>query len=170
TEGGRVRLLTVAPHPLGPALALREIVGEPGGDCPPRARSRPQDPLRHGTLVDSAAVTPASGGTRGAAGAPVGIVGLGAYVPERVMANDEWSQYVDTSDEWIRSRTGIERRRVAAPEQSTVDLALPAARLALEDAGIGPRDVDEIIVATDTPEGFIPDTAAFITHAAVRHS
>jgi 3-oxoacyl-[acyl-carrier-protein] synthase-3 len=92
----------------------------------------------------------------------VGILGLGAYVPERVMTNDEWSQYVDTSDEWIRERTGIERRRVAAPEQSTVDLALPAALLALEDAGIGPRDVDEIIVATDTPEVFIPDTAAFI--------
>ena len=103
-----------------------------------------------------------SGGARGAAGAPVGIVGLGAYVPERVMTNDEWSQYVDTSDEWIRSRTGIERRRVAAPEQSTVDLALPAARLALEDAGIGPRDLDEIIVATDTREVTIPDTAAFV--------
>ena len=92
----------------------------------------------------------------------MGILGLGAYVPERVMTNDEWSQYVDTSDQWIRERTGIERRRVAAPEQSTVDLALPAARLALEDAGIGPRDVDEIVVATDTPEVFIPDTAAFI--------
>ena len=96
------------------------------------------------------------------AGGPVGILGLGAYVPERVMTNAEWSAYVDTSDEWIRERTGIERRRVAAPEQSTVDLALPAARLALEDAGIGPLDVDEIIVATDTPEVFIPDTAAFV--------
>ena len=92
----------------------------------------------------------------------MGILGLGAYVPERVMTNAEWSAYVDTSDEWIRERTGIERRRVAAPEQSTVDLALPAARLALEDAGIGPREVDEIIVATDTPEVFIPDTAAFV--------
>ncbi|HEV8240286.1 MAG TPA: beta-ketoacyl-ACP synthase III [Thermoanaerobaculia bacterium] len=107
-------------------------------------------------------MTSANGGGRGLAGAPVGILGLGAYVPERVMTNDEWSRYVDTSDEWIRERTGIERRRVAAPEQSTVDLALPAARLALEDAGIGPRDVDEIVVATDTPEVFIPDTAAFI--------
>ncbi len=92
----------------------------------------------------------------------MGILGLGAYVPERVMTNAEWSVYVDTTDEWIRERTGIERRRVAAPEQSTVDLALPAARLALEDAGIGPLDVDEIIVATDTPEVFIPDTAAFV--------
>jgi 3-oxoacyl-[acyl-carrier-protein] synthase-3 len=92
----------------------------------------------------------------------VGILGLGAYVPERVMTNDEWSQYVDTSDEWIRDRTGIERRRVAAPEQSTVDLAVPAAEMALADAGITARDLDEIIVATDTPEVFIPDTAAFV--------
>jgi 3-oxoacyl-[acyl-carrier-protein] synthase-3 len=96
--------------------------------------------------------------------AAVGIVGLGAYVPERVMANEEWSQYVDTTDAWIRERTGIERRRVAAPDQTTVDLAVPAARLALAEAGIGPRDVDEIIVATDTPEVFIPDTAAFVQH------
>jgi 3-oxoacyl-[acyl-carrier-protein] synthase III len=100
--------------------------------------------------------------TGGASGAAVGILGLGAYVPDRVMTNAEWSAYVDTTDEWIRERTGIERRRVAAPEQSTVDLALPAARLALEDAGLGPRDLDEIIVATDTPEVFIPDTAAFV--------
>ncbi|HXT50944.1 MAG TPA: 3-oxoacyl-ACP synthase, partial [Thermoanaerobaculia bacterium] len=107
-------------------------------------------------------MTPAKGAASGASSGAVGILGLGAYVPERVMANAEWSQYVDTTDEWIRERTGIERRRVAAPEQSTVDLALPAARLALEDAGIGPRDVDEIIVATDTPEVFIPDTAAFV--------
>ncbi|HEV8631155.1 MAG TPA: beta-ketoacyl-ACP synthase III [Thermoanaerobaculia bacterium] len=94
--------------------------------------------------------------------APIGILGLGAYVPERVMTNADWSRYVDTTDEWIRERTGIERRRVAAPEQSTVDLALPAARLALEEAGIGPHEIDEIIVATDTPEVYIPDTAAFV--------
>ena len=97
-------------------------------------------------------------------GGAIGILGLGAYVPERVMANEEWARHVDTTDEWIRERTGIERRRVAAPDQSTVDLALPAARLALEDAGMGPLDVDEIIVATDTREVLIPDTAAFVQH------
>ncbi len=97
-------------------------------------------------------------------GNAVGILGLGAYVPERVMGNEEWSRYVDTSDQWIRERTGIERRRVAAPEQSTVDLALPAARLALADAGIDAAEIDEIIVATDTPEVSIPDTAAFVQH------
>ncbi len=94
----------------------------------------------------------------------VGIVGLGAYLPERVMTNDEWTAYVDTSDEWIRQRTGIERRRIAAPDESTADLAVYAAQAALADAGIGPRDVDEIIVATDTPEVYLPDTASFVQH------
>jgi 3-oxoacyl-[acyl-carrier-protein] synthase-3 len=97
-------------------------------------------------------------------GGAIGILGLGAYVPERVLTNDDWARLIDTTDEWIRERTGIERRRVAAPDQSTVDLALPAARLALEDAGLGPLDVDEIIVATDTREVLIPDTAAFVQH------
>jgi 3-oxoacyl-[acyl-carrier-protein] synthase-3 len=95
---------------------------------------------------------------------PVGVLGLGAYVPERAMSNDEWSRFVDTSDEWIYSRTGIRSRRIASPEQSTVDLAIPAARAALADAGLDVEAVDEIIVATDTPEAFIPDTAAFIQH------
>jgi 3-oxoacyl-[acyl-carrier-protein] synthase-3 len=93
---------------------------------------------------------------------PVGLLGLGAYVPERVMENAEWAQWVDTTDEWIRERTGIERRRVAAPEQTTVDLAVEAARSALADAGLDATAVDEIVVATDTPEVFIPDTAAYV--------
>ena len=95
-------------------------------------------------------------------GQPVGLLGLGAYVPERVMHNAEWSQWVDTSDEWIRERTGIETRRVAAPEQTTVDLAMEAAQVALADAAVAPAGIDEIIVATDTPEVYIPDTAAYV--------
>ncbi len=94
----------------------------------------------------------------------VGLLGLGAYTPDRVMTNDEWSQYVETNDQWIRERTGIERRRIAAPEQNTLDLAEHAARRALEDAGLTPEDIDEIIVATDTPEVFIPDTSAYLQH------
>lgn len=94
--------------------------------------------------------------------AATGILGLGAYVPERVMTNDDWSQYVDTSDEWIRTRTGIERRRIAANDESTLDLAERAARSALDDAGIAADQIDEIIVASDTPEAYCPDTAAFL--------
>jgi len=92
----------------------------------------------------------------------VGLLGLGAHVPERVMENAEWAEWVDTSDTWIRQRTGIERRRVIADDESTVDLALPAARLALQDAGIRVDEVDEIIVATDTPEVYLPDTSAIL--------
>lgn len=97
-------------------------------------------------------------------GASVGILGLGAYTPERVMENAEWSEYVDTTDEWIRTRTGIERRRIAAPEETTATMAVEAARRALDDAGLEPADVDEIVVATDTPEVYIPDTAPFVQH------
>ena len=91
-----------------------------------------------------------------------GLLGLGAYVPERVMPNDEWARYVDTSHDWILERTGIERRRVAHDDQTTVDLAVEAAKRALADGGFGPGDIDELVVATDTPEVFIPDTAAHV--------
>jgi 3-oxoacyl-[acyl-carrier-protein] synthase-3 len=92
------------------------------------------------------------------------LLGLGAYLPERVMSNDEWAQYVDTTDEWISTRTGIKRRRVAAADESTADLAVKAACSALDDAALSAKDIDEIIVATDTPEVFTPDTACFVQH------
>lgn len=92
----------------------------------------------------------------------VGLLGLGVYLPERIMTNDEWTAYVDTSDEWITTRTGIKRRRVAADTESTADMAVHAARAALADAGLTPEDMDEIVVATDTPEVFLPDTASFV--------
>jgi len=96
--------------------------------------------------------------------ARVGIVGIGAYVPERVMTNADWGELVDTTDEWIRERTGIERRRFAADDETTVDMAERAARAALADAGLEVREIDEIVVATDTPEVYIPDTSAFLQH------
>lgn len=94
----------------------------------------------------------------------IGLLGLGAYVPERVMTNDEWTEYVDTSDEWITSRTGIKRRRLAADDETTTDLAVAAAESALSDAGLDPERIDEIIVASDTPEVYTPDTASFVQH------
>ncbi|CAN5824519.1 ketoacyl-ACP synthase III [soil metagenome] len=90
------------------------------------------------------------------------ILGFGGYSPERVMTNHDWARLIDTTDEWIRTRTGIERRHVAAENESTADLAEAAARVALADAGIDGADIGEIIVATDTPEVYTPDTAAFL--------
>jgi 3-oxoacyl-[acyl-carrier-protein] synthase-3 len=98
-------------------------------------------------------------------GAAVSITGLGSYVPERVVTNDELAQHVDTSDEWIIERTGIRERRMAAPEQALSDLALPAARAALEDAGLDGSDIDLLIVATVTPDFAFPSTAALLADA-----
>ena len=92
----------------------------------------------------------------------IGVLGLGAYVPDRVMTNDEWAEHVDTSDEWIIARTGIKTRRIAAEDQTTVDLAAAAAERALADANVAIEGIDEIIVATDTPEVYIPDTASYL--------
>ncbi|HSO51086.1 MAG TPA: beta-ketoacyl-ACP synthase III, partial [Acidimicrobiia bacterium] len=92
------------------------------------------------------------------------ILGFGGYVPERVMTNDDWAALLDTSDEWITQRTGIKRRRVAAADETTLTLACHAASMAIKDAGLAPDDIDEIIVATDTPEVYLPDTASFVQH------
>lgn len=92
------------------------------------------------------------------------IVGFGGYVPERVVTNDDWASLVDTSDEWITQRTGIKRRRFAAADESTMTLAVAAAERAIEDAGMTAGDLDEIILATDTPEMLTPDTAALVQH------
>jgi 3-oxoacyl-[acyl-carrier-protein] synthase-3 len=95
-------------------------------------------------------------------GRPISITGLGCYVPKRVVTNEELSKMVDTSDEWIVERTGIRERRVAEPEQALSDLCLPAAKDALEQAGVRAADVDLVIVATVTPDMFFPSTGAII--------
>jgi 3-oxoacyl-[acyl-carrier-protein] synthase-3 len=95
-------------------------------------------------------------------GAAISITGLGCHVPERVVTNDDLAKLVDTSDEWILARTGIRERRFAAPEEALSDLALPAARAALEQAGVHGRDLDLIIVATVTPDMAFPSTSAII--------
>jgi 3-oxoacyl-[acyl-carrier-protein] synthase III len=93
---------------------------------------------------------------------PVTITGLGAYAPDRVVTNDDLSQLVDTSDEWIMERTGIRERRIAAEEQALSDLSLPAARQALEQAGSDGSDIDLLIVATVTPDMMFPSTSAIL--------
>lgn len=90
------------------------------------------------------------------------IIGTGSYVPERVLTNDDLSKLVDTSDEWITTRTGIKERRVAAEGQATSDLASEAARRALAAAGITAEEIDLIIVATVTPDMFFPSTACIV--------
>ena len=93
---------------------------------------------------------------------PVSITGLGAHVPERVVTNGELSQLVETSDEWIVERTGIRERRIAADSEALSDLALPAARQALEQAGSDGSDIDLLIVATVTPDMMFPSTSALL--------
>jgi len=90
------------------------------------------------------------------------IVGTGSYLPARILSNHDLSQRVDTSDEWIRARTGIRERRIAAPAEQTSDLALNAARAALSAAGMAPSDVDLIVVATTTPDRLFPATACIL--------
>jgi len=95
----------------------------------------------------------------------VGIIGLGSYLPSRIVTNDDLAQRLDTSDEWIRTRTGIRERHYAAPEEATSDLALAAARRALDDAGLAATDVDVVIVATTTPDHPVPATAPLVAAA-----
>jgi len=95
-------------------------------------------------------------------GLAVGLTGLGAYTPDRVLTNADLEAMVETSDEWIVTRTGIRERHIAAPEQAASDLALPAAREALEQAGVRAEDLDLVIVATATPDMLFPATAAIL--------
>ena len=90
------------------------------------------------------------------------ITALGTYVPEKVLTNADLEKIVDTSDEWIRTRTGIERRHVVEPGTPTSEIAVPAAREALRRRGIGPEDLDLIIVATVTPDMLFPATACIV--------
>src|SRR5437868_8472887 len=97
-----------------------------------------------------------------AQGPRISITGLGAHVPDRVLTNDELSTLVDTTDEWIMERTGIRERRIAAPEEALTDLALPAARLALAQAQVDPRDLDLVLCATVTPDMMFPTSSALL--------
>ncbi len=90
------------------------------------------------------------------------IAGTGSYVPERILTNADLEKMVDTSDEWIRTRTGIAERHIAADDQYTSDLAAEAARRAMEAAGVAPSQIGAVIVATCTPDHTFPNTAAVV--------
>jgi 3-oxoacyl-[acyl-carrier-protein] synthase III len=92
------------------------------------------------------------------------ITGTGGYLPDRVMTNADLEQIVDTTDEWIKARTGITKRHIAAEDETTCDLAEYAARKAIEAAGIKPEQIDLIIIGTTTPDVIFPSTACLLQH------
>src|ERR1051325_6192359 len=92
------------------------------------------------------------------------IAGVGAYVPEKVLTNADLERMVDTSDDWITSRTGIKERRIAAENETTSDMAALAAMRAMKNAGVTPDEIDLIIVATITPDMMFPATACLVQH------
>lgn len=92
----------------------------------------------------------------------IAILGTGSHVPSRIVTNDELSRTVDTSDEWIITRTGIRERRLAGPDDTTTGLSVAAARAALEDAGLAAADIDLLVVATMTPDLPMPATACLV--------
>lgn len=90
------------------------------------------------------------------------ITGTGFYVPDKVLTNFDLEKMVNTSDEWIFTRTGIKERRIASKDQATSDLAIEASKLTLKDAGLKVKDIDLIITATSTPDTIFPSTACWI--------
>ena len=90
------------------------------------------------------------------------IAGTGSYLPEKILTNADLEKLVDTSDEWIRSRTGIERRHVVADDQTTCDLAEQAARRAMDAAGVTPEQVDLIVIGTTTPDQLFPNVGCLL--------
>lgn len=96
---------------------------------------------------------------------PIRFCGTGAYVPEQVVSNQHFTDYLDTSDEWIVTRTGIHERRRAAPDESTSTMAVKAANRALEDAGTTAEEIDVVICATATGDHPFPSTAGMVQHA-----
>lgn len=92
----------------------------------------------------------------------VGILGMGHYVPEKILTNFDLEKMVETSDQWITERTGIKQRHIAAPEEATSDLCYNAAMVALKDAGVAPEELDLVIVATASPDHVFPSTACLV--------
>jgi len=90
------------------------------------------------------------------------IAGTGRYLPERILTNADLEKMVDTSDEWIRSRTGVERRHIAEDDQTTSDLCVKAAKIAMEDAGVTADDIDLIVVGTTSPDLIFPNIATLV--------
>src|ERR1700704_4489756 len=105
---------------------------------------------------------PRSSPRSGKSNRTVSIVGTGSYTPEKVLTNADLMRIVDTSDEWITTRTGIKERRIAAKDECTSDMAAKAPLAAIEQAGISPKEMDLILIATATPDMLFPATACLV--------
>ena len=92
------------------------------------------------------------------------IVGTGRYLPEKILTNFDLEKMVDTSDEWIRTRTGVERRHAVHEDQTTSDMCVEAAKVAMADAGVKPTDVDMVIIGTTSPDLIFPNAATLVQH------
>ena len=92
------------------------------------------------------------------------IAGTGRYLPERIMTNSDLEKIVETSDEWIRTRTGVERRHVCADDQTTSDMCIEAAKIAIADAGVDASEIDMVITGTTTPDLIFPNVSTIIQH------
>jgi 3-oxoacyl-[acyl-carrier-protein] synthase-3 len=92
------------------------------------------------------------------------IIGTGRYLPDKILTNFDLEKMVDTTDEWIRTRTGVERRHVVAPEQTTSDMCVEAAKIAIADAGIKATDIDMVLVGTTSPDLIFPNCATLVQH------
>ena len=92
------------------------------------------------------------------------IGGTGRYLPERVLTNADMEKIVDTTDAWIRARTGIEERHVATDDEKTSDLCVQAAKIAMADAGVDPQDIDLIVIGTTSPDLLFPNVATIVQH------
>ena len=87
---------------------------------------------------------------------------IGAYIPPKIMTNADFEKLIDTTDEWIQDRTGIKQRHIAADDETTSSIGVMAAKRAMEAAGVGPEDIDLLIVGTATPDKIFPSTACII--------
>ena len=92
------------------------------------------------------------------------IAGTGSCLPEKIRNYKEMEKIVDTTDEWIRTRTGVERRHVCAEDQTTSDMCIEAAKVAMDDAGVTPEDIDMVITGTTTPDLIFPNVSTLIQH------
>lgn len=92
------------------------------------------------------------------------ITGTGRYLPEKILTNFDLEKIVDTTDEWIRTRTGVERRHCVAPDETTSDMCVEAAKVAMDSAGAGPADIDMVIIGTTSPDLIFPNVATLVQH------